>query len=81
MPLRRRRCPEHARAVFIEQPAYQNEGEKQRGVVLDGGFVRSRFVVCSWLRMSIEPNRELALLSHAINMAREWGLTDKQNPC
>lgn len=26
-------------------------------------------------------NRELALLSHVFNMAREWGLTEKQNPC
>jgi integrase len=26
-------------------------------------------------------NRELALLSHAFNMAREWELTDAENPC
>lgn len=26
-------------------------------------------------------NREIALLSHAFNMAREWGLTDRENPC
>ncbi|MDG9930339.1 MULTISPECIES: integrase [unclassified Pseudomonas] len=26
-------------------------------------------------------NREIALLSHVINIAREWGLTDKENPC
>lgn len=26
-------------------------------------------------------NREIALLSHVFNMAREWGLTDRENPC
>ncbi|KTT24224.1 integrase [Pseudomonas oryzihabitans] len=26
-------------------------------------------------------NREIALLSHIWNIAREWGLTDKENPC
>ena len=26
-------------------------------------------------------NREIALLSHVFNMAREWGFTDKENPC
>lgn len=26
-------------------------------------------------------NREIALLSHVWNIAREWGLTDKENPC
>lgn len=26
-------------------------------------------------------NRELALLSHVFNMAREWGYTAKENPC
>lgn len=26
-------------------------------------------------------NREIALLSHVFNIAREWGLTDKENPC
>lgn len=26
-------------------------------------------------------NREIALLSHIFNIAREWGLTDKDNPC
>lgn len=26
-------------------------------------------------------NRELALFSHIYNMAREWGYTDKENPC
>ena len=29
----------------------------------------------------VRANREIALLSHAFNMAREWGLTDKENPC
>lgn len=29
----------------------------------------------------IRANRELALLSHAFNMAREWGYTSKENPC
>ncbi len=29
----------------------------------------------------IRANRELALLSHAFNMAREWGYTAKENPC
>jgi len=26
-------------------------------------------------------NREIALLSHIFNIAREWGLTEKENPC
>lgn len=26
-------------------------------------------------------NREIALLSHVWNIAREWGLTEKENPC
>lgn len=26
-------------------------------------------------------NREIALLSHVFNIAREWGLTTKENPC
>lgn len=26
-------------------------------------------------------NREIALLSHVFNMAREWGFTDRENPC
>lgn len=26
-------------------------------------------------------NREIALLSHIFTMAREWGLTDRENPC
>ena len=29
----------------------------------------------------VRANREIALLSHIFNMAREWGLTDKENPC
>lgn len=29
----------------------------------------------------IEANREIALLSHLWNTAREWGYTDLQNPC
>lgn len=29
----------------------------------------------------VRANRELALLSHAFNMAREWGYTAKENPC
>lgn len=29
----------------------------------------------------IRANRELALLSHVFNMAREWGYTAKENPC
>lgn len=29
----------------------------------------------------VRANRELALLSHAYNMAREWGYTAKENPC
>ena len=29
----------------------------------------------------IRANREIALLSHAFTIAREWGLTDKANPC
>lgn len=26
-------------------------------------------------------NREIALLSHVFNMAREWGFTERENPC
>ncbi|MBP5107063.1 hypothetical protein HUS90_22350 [Pseudomonas protegens] len=26
-------------------------------------------------------NREIALLSHVFNIAREWGLTNRENPC
>ncbi|MCW2272180.1 tyrosine-type recombinase/integrase [Pseudomonas sp. JUb96] len=29
----------------------------------------------------VRANREIALLSHVYNMAREWGLTTKENPC
>jgi len=29
----------------------------------------------------VRANREIATLSHAFNMAREWGLTTKENPC
>ena len=29
----------------------------------------------------IRANREIALLSHTFTIAREWGLTDKANPC
>lgn len=29
----------------------------------------------------VRANRELATLSHVFNMAREWGLTTKENPC
>ncbi|QHG64302.1 tyrosine-type recombinase/integrase [Pseudomonas putida] len=29
----------------------------------------------------VRANREIALLSHVYNMAREWGLTAKENPC
>lgn len=29
----------------------------------------------------VRANREIALLSHVFNMAREWGLTAKENPC
>jgi integrase len=29
----------------------------------------------------VRANREIALLSHVFNMAREWGLTQKANPC
>lgn len=29
----------------------------------------------------IRANREIALLSHVFNMAREWGLTERENPC
>lgn len=29
----------------------------------------------------VRANREIALLSHVFNMAREWGLTEKENPC
>ena len=29
----------------------------------------------------VRANREIALLSHVFNMAREWGLTERENPC
>lgn len=29
----------------------------------------------------VRANREIALLSHVYNLAREWGLTTKENPC
>lgn len=29
----------------------------------------------------VRANREISLLSHAFNLAREWGLTDQENPC
>ncbi|NDC04372.1 MAG: integrase, partial [Betaproteobacteria bacterium] len=29
----------------------------------------------------VRANRELALLSHVFNLAREWGYTAKENPC
>ncbi len=29
----------------------------------------------------VRANREIALLSHIFNMAREWGLTERENPC
>ena len=29
----------------------------------------------------VRANREKALLSHVFNKAREWGYTDKANPC
>lgn len=29
----------------------------------------------------VRANREIALLSHAFTIAREWGLTEKANPC
>lgn len=29
----------------------------------------------------VRANREIALLSHVFNMAREWGLTERDNPC
>ena len=29
----------------------------------------------------VRANREIAILSHVFNMAREWGLTTKENPC
>ena len=29
----------------------------------------------------VRANREIATLSHIFNMAREWGLTTKENPC
>ena len=29
----------------------------------------------------VRANREIALLSHVFNMAREWGYTAKENPC
>lgn len=34
-----------------------------------------------WRTAKTRCNRELALLSHIWNMAREWGLTDLPNPC
>ncbi|MFI7801114.1 phage integrase family protein [Pseudomonas sp. DD1] len=29
----------------------------------------------------VRANREIALLSHVFNLAREWGLTERENPC
>ena len=29
----------------------------------------------------VRANREIATLSHVFNMAREWGITTKENPC
>lgn len=29
----------------------------------------------------VRANREIALLSHVFNMAREWGVTNRENPC
>lgn len=29
----------------------------------------------------VRANREIATLSHVFNMAREWGLTERENPC
>ncbi|TAF98815.1 MAG: integrase, partial [Betaproteobacteria bacterium] len=29
----------------------------------------------------VRANREMALLSHMLNRAREWGMTEKPNPC
>lgn len=29
----------------------------------------------------VRANREIALLSHVFNMAREWGFSNKENPC
>ncbi len=29
----------------------------------------------------VRANREIALLSHIFNMAREWGYTERENPC
>eukprot|EP01030_Chromulinospumella_sphaerica_P018156 gene18156-18009_t len=29
----------------------------------------------------VRANREIALLSHVFNIAREWGLTERENPC
>lgn len=29
----------------------------------------------------VRANREIALLSHVYNLAREWGITTKENPC
>ena len=29
----------------------------------------------------VRANREIALLTHVFNMAREWGLTERENPC
>lgn len=35
-----------------------------------------------WRRQSpVAANREIALFSHIFNMAREWGATDRPNPC
>lgn len=30
---------------------------------------------------AVRANREVALFSHMFNKAREWGMTDKENPC
>lgn len=32
-------------------------------------------------KAKVRANREIATLSHVFNMAREWGLTAKENPC
>ncbi|WP_119736217.1 hypothetical protein [Pseudomonas sp. Larv2_ips] len=29
----------------------------------------------------VRANREIALLLHVFNIAREWGLTEQENPC
>jgi len=34
-----------------------------------------------WRTAKVRANREIALFSHIWNMAREWGATDRSNPC